>query len=52
MVYADIESILVTKSNGKQNPDELYTTKYQKIVACIYGFKLACPDGNINKPFF
>ena len=51
-MYADIESILVKKNNGKQNPDELYTKKYQKRVACIYGFKLAYSDGNISKPFF
>ena len=34
MVYADFESILVPEDNGKQNPEESYTKKYQKHVAC------------------
>ena len=34
MTYADFESILV--------PKESYTNKYQKSIACSYGFKLAC----------
>ena len=28
MIYADFESILVPKDNGKQNPDA-YTNKYE-----------------------
>ena len=32
-IYADFESILVPEDNGKQNPDESYTNKYQKHVA-------------------
>ena len=31
MTYADFESILVPEGNGKQNPDEFYTNKNQKI---------------------
>ena len=34
MIYADFESILVPENNGKQNPGESYTSKYQKHVAC------------------
>ena len=34
MVYADFESILVPEDNGKQNPEESYTKKDQKHVAC------------------
>ena len=40
MIYADFESVLAPESNGKQNPDESYTNKYQKHVACGYGYKL------------
>ena len=39
MIYADFESILVPGDNGKQNPDESYTNKYQKHVACCYDYK-------------
>ena len=40
MTYADFENILVFEDNGKQNPNESYTNKYQKHVACSYGYKL------------
>ena len=39
MIYADFESILVPKYNGKQNPSESYMNKYQNHIACIYSFK-------------
>ena len=29
MIYIDFESILVPENNGKQNPGESYTNKYQ-----------------------
>ena len=29
MIYADLESILVPEDNGKQDPNESYTNKYQ-----------------------
>ena len=32
--------ILVPENNGKQNPEESYTNKYQKHIACSYGYKL------------
>ena len=32
------KSILVPKDNRKQNPDESYASKYQKHVACNYGY--------------
>ena len=44
MVFADFESILVLEDNGKQYPEEYYTNKYQKHVACTYGYKLVCVD--------
>ena len=30
MNYADLETILVSEDNGKQNPEESLTNKYQK----------------------
>ena len=51
IIYADWESILVSKGNGKQNPDEPYTNKYQKYIACSYGYKLVCVDDKFSKPF-
>ena len=50
-IYADFESILKLKDNGKQNLDESYTSKYPKLVVCSYGFKLICVDDKFNKPF-
>ena len=44
MIYADFESILVPGDNGKLNRDESYTNKYQKNVACSYGYILVCVD--------
>ena len=51
MIYTDFESILVSEDNGKQNPNGSYTNKYQKIVACNYGYKLVCVDEKFTKPF-
>ena len=51
MIYADFESILVPEANGKQNPNESYTNKYQKHVAGSYDYKLVCVDDEFSKPF-
>ena len=51
MIYADFESILVHEDNGKQNPNTSYTNKYQKHVACSYGYKLVCVNDEFSKPF-
>ena len=51
MMYADLESILVPEDNGKQNPNESYTNKYQKYVAWSYGYKLICVDDKFSKSF-
>ena len=51
LIYADFESILVPQNNGKQNPNESFTNKYQKHVACSYGYKLVCVDDKFSKPF-
>ena len=39
------------EDNGMLNPNESYTIKYQKHVACSYGYKLVCVDGQFSKPF-
>ena len=51
MIYADFESILVPEDKGKQNPNETFTNKYRKHVACSYGYKLVCVDDKCSKPF-
>ena len=51
MIYAGFESILLSEDNGKQNPNESYTNKYQKHVACSYGYKLVCVDHKFSKSF-
>ena len=39
------------EDNGMLNPNESYTNKYQKHVACSYGYKLVCVDDQFSKPF-
>ena len=51
MIYADFENILVPEGNRKQNPDETYTNKCQKHVACTYSYKLVCVDDKFSKSF-
>ena len=51
MIYADFEKILVPEDNGRQNPKESDTIKYEKHVTSIYGYKLVCVDDKFNKPF-
>ena len=51
MIYANFESILVPQDNGKKNPDKSYTEKYQKHVACSYGYKLVCVEDKFSKSF-
>ena len=50
-IYADFESILVPEGNGKQNSNESYTSKYQKLIAFNYGYILVCVDDKFSKPF-
>ena len=38
MIYTDFERIRRLEDNGKQNPNESYTTKYQNHVAYSYGY--------------
>ena len=51
IVHADFESILMSENNGKQNPEESYTNKCQKHIACSCGYKLVCVDDKFDKPF-
>ena len=51
IICADFESILVPEDNGKQNTEESCTNKYQKHIACSYGYKLVCVDDKFSKPF-
>ena len=54
MIYASFESILVSEVNVKQNLNKLsnpYINKYQKHVACSYGYRLSCVDSKFSKPF-
>ena len=48
IIYADSESILVPEDNGKQ---KILSHKYQKNVACSYGYKLVCVDDKFSKSF-
>ena len=51
IIYTGFESILVSEENEKQNPNDSFTNKYQKHVACRYGYKLVCPNDKFSKPF-
>ena len=50
MTYADFENILLPEDNGKQNPEEAYTNKYQKRIACSYAYKLVCVGEKFSEP--
>ena len=39
------------ENNGKQNPEEPYTNKYQKHIACSYVYKLVYLDEKLSKSF-
>ena len=51
MIYADFDRVLAPEDNGKQNPNESYTNKYEKHVVCSSGYKLVCTDDTFSKPF-
>ena len=44
MIYGDVESILLPEDNGKRNPNQSYTNKYEKHDAYRYGYKLVYVD--------
>ena len=44
MMYADFESILILEGSRKQNPNELYASKYAKHVAYSFDCKLVFVD--------
>ena len=37
-------------NNRKKNPKGSYTNKYQKLIACSYGYKFVCVDSKFSKP--
>ena len=39
------------EDNRKQIAEEFYTNKYQKNIACSYGYKLVYVDDNFSKSF-
>ena len=49
MIYANFDSILVPEDNGKQNRDDTYANKYQKHVACSFGYNLVCADHKFRR---
>ena len=51
MIDANFESILVPEDNGEQNPNESYINKYQKHIACSYGYKLVCINDKFSTSF-
>ena len=51
MIYVDFEIILVLIDNGKKNPNESYTNKYQRLVTFSFSYKLVCVDENFSIPF-
>ena len=48
MIYADFESILVPEDNKTQNLKKSYRKKYQKHIACHYGYKLLNVDDKVS----
>ena len=42
IIYAVFENILMAEDNGKQNPEESSSKKYQKHITCSDGNKLVC----------
>ena len=42
---------MVPEDNRKQNPDESYSNKYQKNLACSYDYKLVSVYDKFSKPF-
>ena len=39
------------EDNRKQIAEEFYTNKYQKHIACSYGYKIVYVDDNFSKSF-
>ena len=49
--FMQIISIVVPEDNRKKKPNESYTNKYHKYVACSYGYKLVCVNDIFCKLF-
>ena len=41
----------MSEDNEEVYPEEFYTSKHQKHIACNYGYKLVCVDDKFSKPF-
>ena len=39
------------KDNGKKIPEESYTNKYHKHIACSGGYQSVCADDEFSNPF-
>ena len=39
------------EDNETQNPEESYTDKYKKNIACSYGYQIVCADDEFSKPY-
>ena len=48
IIYADFECILLSKDNEKQHTEESCTNKYQKHIACSYGYQLVLVDDKFS----
>ena len=51
MIYVDFESILVSKDNRQQNPEEHSMNKYQRYVARSCSYMLVYFGGKFSKPY-
>ena len=50
IIHADFESILVPENNGKQNPEDPYTNKYQRhILLVVMAINKVCVDDKSSK---
>ena len=50
IIYADFQSTLIPKNNGRQNPDQFHASKYQNHVGWSYIYKLVCVDDQFSNP--
>ena len=51
IIYANSENVLVPGDKGEQNPEEPYKNKYQKHIACSFGYKWVYVDDKFSKSF-
>ena len=51
IIYADFESILVPENTEKQNPEESYTNRQQKLLLDVVDINVVFVDDKFSKPF-